>query len=137
MSCKKENKFKVGDKVRVVRNVSGHNLNVPCVATVTMVNITANPNGYNLQVREQPSFWLHDSEVEPLPVTKEEFHKELQGLLAEVESLREKLAWMDEVGATEFCCQEYRVYKALGVLKSDSATDAQKAKKLVELLKDL
>lgn len=120
-------KFKIGDKVKVIGNTNHHGSSIGDVLTIKK------SDGITYTVKE--TGWAYKpQDLELCILTKHELEEKIHKLNTLVETLKAKIAYLEEVGLDQFDDSEYKVYKALKTLEtSDSLIN--KAKVIAELIK--
>lgn len=135
MACPKKGKykFKVGDKVRIQSNTSGHCISIGDICTVSMV---VGNGSYRVQEYANYNLVVGDLEFVPNTFTKDSVDKEKASLQVQMDALDAKLAFLDETGQDEGCDKEFRVYQTLSLVEDAALTKQQKAKAIASLLED-
>ena len=67
--------------------------------------------------------------------TKEEILEQLESLQSDIDCLKSKLEWMDEVGVCEYDEDEFKVYGTLKTLQDDDLSLKDKTKLIASLIK--
>lgn len=137
---------KIGDRVIVRRQSgSGHNYKLGTTYTISAFN----PSGVGtpqqlVQLKDDKGKvgnWIYCNEFDLWPLNREQLNarkaaldEEIAKLVAEKGDVDTKLEYMDANGLDTYDENEYRIFRALGVL--DAETDRMKrAKLLAEILK--
>lgn len=124
--------FKAGDRVKITSNKQGKG-NSGC------------PSGAGTIIQWNSSYWLlkHDNgtnynayphEIESLNLTKKDLEKDISELEKQIEEVRSKLNYMNELGTDTYNADEHRIFDALTILDSESTSQLKKVKLLAELL---
>lgn len=127
---------KVGQKIKVTSNVSGHNYKIGSIYIVSGENPGAPGHIQAKSLKKgRVGYWLQPGEYELISLNKADLEAEKIKLLEQVADLEEKLAYLSEHNLDELDVEQYRMFKALDVL--DNTTDRlEKAKLLAKLLKN-
>lgn len=123
------NEFKIGQKVKVIGNTSGHNHPIGSVKEVTAVSV---PNG-TLTLKGHSNY-LYFADVAPYAVSLADLQEAEKELEKSLEGVREKIALLNELGETEIDEDTIKCYNVLKTVNS-ADSDFEKAKKIVALLK--
>ncbi len=123
-----------GAKVRVVNNTAQHNLPIGSTYTVKIVN-TNNTVAVN---EVSQVFYLVDLELETM--TKDDLKKRIDGVeesiaasRKEIDGLKARLAYLDEVGEDKYDERELKAYQTLRLLEQTNMTTLQRAKAIAGL----
>ena len=136
------NKFKVGDKVKLRFGPSGKgtssNSNINLGGYYYIQGDYNTGNGYKAynitHVAGGSAGWVYEHEIVGSE-TKEEITKQIEELQSEIECLKSKLDWMNEVGVDEYDDDEFKVYETLKTLQNDSLDIKSKTKLIASLIK--
>lgn len=79
--------------------------------------------------------WVYEWEMELVCSTMEDLTQEMNVHLEKSESLRMKIEWMKETGATDFDENEYRVWSAISAMENKDLSKMEKVKLISSLLK--
>ena len=144
---KKKNmsEFKVGDKVRIQPTpkgkVSSNNGYLNTHKGVTFVihkpYITPSGNsGHHILFESGGSAgWVYDYELVGYGQTREDIIKEIEELQSQVDCLKSKLDWMNEVGVSIYDEDEFKVYETLKTLENGELGIKEKTKLIASLIK--
>ena len=144
---KKKNmsEFKVGDKVRIQPTpkgkVSSNNGYLNTHKGVTFVihkpYITPSGNsGHHILFESGGSAgWVYDYELVGYGQTREDIIKEIEELQSQVDCLKSKLDWMNEVGVSIYDEDEFKVYETLKTLENGELGIKEKTKLIATLIK--
>lgn len=127
--------YKVGQRVKIIGNSEGMNIPVGKIVSVIEINHATSWStgpGLGYRMSEYSHYWCHPRDVTSLVVSKEDLECEIihidqkiskleadiERLEAEQFSIREKIRWLEETGASELDENCYKVYTALKILKN-------------------
>lgn len=136
-------KFKVGDKVKLRFAPSGKpsssNSNISKCGQYIVGSQYNTGNGhkaYNIthDAGGGDAGWVYEHEIVGSE-TKEEITKQIDELQSEIECLKSKLEWMDEVGVDEYDEDEFKVYETLKTLQDNDLDIKSKTKLIASLIK--
>lgn len=127
------NKFTVGQKVKVVANGSTHGQPIGTILTVKSVV------GDRVKVDEN-TYWYALTDVVNAVVSREDLEKQIAALQEkiaghqqEIENVKVRIAYMDEVGEDNFDENEFKAYQTLRLLERAEMTHLQRAKAIASL----
>lgn len=101
--------YKVGDKVKIKNNYSGHGWAVGTEVTISyapntgMLSCTGNGLSYNVDRRD----------IEPASRTKKDIQKDLDEAKERVKELEARIKWMEKYGEEEFNDLEFKVFRVM------------------------
>lgn len=136
-------KFKVGDKVRLKHAPSGKplstNSNISRGGQYIVGSQYNTSNGYEAYNITHASGgldagWIYVHEIVGSE-TKEEITKQIDELQSEIDCLKSKLEWMNEVGVDEYDEDEFKVYETLKTLQDNDLDIKDKTKLIASLIK--
>lgn len=127
MAVKKKS-FKIGDKIIIVANNSGHSIPLNTVCTLNRIS------GTNYYTVEYPNMYLRTSDFKEGIQTLEDVKTDLETFEALVEETKAKLAFMKANKLNEFDPDQFKVYAVLKTLDSKSSL-VEKSKVIAELIK--
>lgn len=125
--------LKVGDVVIPIRNVGSHNYTLGkeyIVCEICDQNFKAR-NPINGEVGN----YLRYDEVKLAGTNREFMLRQVAELETELTDVRNKLAWMDEVGTDEFDETEYKVWSVMNAVDDKSMTKIERVKLIASLVK--
>ena len=137
-------KFKTGDKVRLQptpkgKPSSGNSyLNTHNGTTFVIVNPynSGSGNGYHILFESGGGAgWVYEYEIKNSEEIKEDIIKEIEELQSQVDCLKSKLDWMNEVGVDKYDEDEFKVYETLKTLQNDDLDIKGKTKLIASLIK--
>lgn len=135
-------KFKVGDKVKLRFAPSGKpsssNSNISKCGQYIVGSQYYTSNGhkaYNINyVAGGDAGWVYVHEIAGSE-TKEDITKQIDELQSEIECLKSKLEWMNDVGVDAYDEDEFKVYETLKTLQNDDLDIKDKTKLIASLIK--
>lgn len=127
MAVKKKT-FKIGDRIIIVANTSGHSIPLNTVCTLGRIS------GTNYYTVEYPNVYLRTSDFKEGIQTLEDVKTDLETFESLVEETKAKLAFMKANKLTEFDPDQFKVYAVLKTLDSKSSL-LEKSKVISELIK--
>ncbi len=135
-------KFKVGDKVKLKYAPSGKpsssNSNISMGGQYIVGSQYNTSNGYEsyniTHAAGGDAGWVYVHEIVGSE-TKEDITKQIDELQSEIECLKSKLEWMNEVGVAEYDEDEFKVYETLKTLQNDDLDIKAKTKLIASLIK--
>ena len=139
---KSMNKFKVGDKVRLQPTPKGklsignayHDKGLTFVIEKPYTNPSG--SGYYIMFESGGSAgYVYEYEMRRFEETKEEIIKEIEELQSQIDCLKSKLDWMDEVGVYIYDENEFKIYETLKTLENGELGIKEKTKLIVSLIK--
>jgi len=138
-------KFKVGDKVRLQPTpkgkVSSNNGYIKTHKGLTFViqkpyiGPSGNCGYYVMFGSGTNAGYVYDYEIVGYEQTKENIIKEIEELQSQVDCLKSKLDWMDEVGVYKYDEDEFKVYETLKTLENGELGIKEKTKLIASLIK--
>jgi hypothetical protein len=140
---KSMDKFKVGDKVKLrpapkgKPSSSNSNINLGGTYVIGGQHDTGNIyKGYYItNVAGANAGWVYEHEITSFEETKEDITKQIEELQSEIDCLKSKLNWMNEVGVDIYDEDEFKVYETLKTLQNDSLDIKSKTKLIASLIK--
>ena len=78
--------------------------------------------------------WVYEHEIAG-PETKEDIAKQIDKLQSEIDCLKSKLEWMNDVGVDEYDEDEFKVYETLKTLQDNDLDLKAKTKLIASLIK--
>ncbi len=142
---KKMSEFKIGDKVKIQPapkgKVSSNNGYTTTHKGLTFViqkpYITPSGNsGYYIMFESGGGAgWVYDYELVGYEQTREDIIKEIEELQSQVDCLKSKLDWMNEVGVYKYDEDEFKVYETLKTLENGELGIKEKTKLIATLIK--
>lgn len=127
MAVKKKT-FKVGDKIIIVANTTGHSIPLNTVCTLGRIV------GSNYYTTEYPSVYVRPSDFKERTQTLEDVKTDLETFEALVEETKAKLSFMKANKLNEFDPDQFKVYAVLKTLDSKSSL-LEKSKVIADLIK--
>jgi predicted GNAT family acetyltransferase len=127
----KKQKFKPGDRVRIVDSHTGHT--VP-VGTTGRVVARAGGGYYTVVVNKSQNLNFHYKDLALAVYTAEELAAEKAKLLEAVEDINAKLAYLEKTGLSEFDEEEFKIHRAIELLDS-TACPVERTRQLAKLLR--
>ena len=125
--------LKVGDVVIPIRNVGSHNY------TLGKEYIVHDINSENFRAKDtvtgELGNYLRYDEVKLIGTNREYMLRQVAKLETELTDVRNKLAWMDEVGTDEFDETEYKVWSVMNAVEDTSMTKIERVKLIASLVK--
>lgn len=125
--------LKVGDVVIPIRNVGSHNYTLGKEYIVHEI-CTENFRAKNPVTGELGNYLRYD-EVKLVGTNREYMLRQVAKLETELTDVRNKLAWMDEVGTDEFDETEYKVWSVMNAVEDTSMTKIERVKLIASLVK--
>ena len=114
-------RFKSGDKVEVIGNSNSNNT---AIGTRLTIRIASGNNAF--MVNENAYCYL-TVDLKRVILNKEGITKEIFELESHLTTLHEKLSWMNQVGVEEFDELQFKVYRAIQILKvEDNPVEASR-----------
>jgi hypothetical protein len=135
-------KYKIGDKVKLKKT--------PKCKVPSNNNYIGVKGYFTIQSYQEPSgsivtpgYYINNGgascgfvyEYEIGEETKEDILKQLESLQSDIDCLKSKLEWMDEVGVYEYDEDEFKVYGTLKTLQDDDLSLKDKTKLIASLIK--
>jgi len=140
-------KFKTGDKVRLQPTPKGKpssgnsylNTHNGTTFVIQKPYITPDGNsGYYIMFEFESGGgvgWVYEYEIKNSEETKEDIIKEIEELQSQVDCLKSKLDWMEEVGVDKYDEDEFKVYETLKTLQNEDLDIKGKTKLIASLIK--
>lgn len=117
--------LKMGEKVKIVGNSSGHSFSVGSYGKVTFLHNAGqcHPTA-NYQVSDDrgAKFNCYQQDLDLCAVTRAEILKEAESLREKIASLDAQVAYLDETKSETFDDLEWRCYQALKAIKNSDDT---------------
>lgn len=143
---KNMSKFKVGDKVRIqptpkgkVSSNNSYSINHKGLTTFVIQKPYITPDGnsgyYIMFESGGNAGWVYDYELVGYEQTREDIIKEIEELQSQVDCLKSKLDWMNEVGVFIYDEDEFKVYETLKTLENGELGIKEKTKLIASLIK--
>ena len=139
---KNMNKFKVGDKVRLQPTPKGKlssgNTYRDQGLTFVIEKPYTNPSGSGYYIMFESggsAGYVYEYEMRRFEETKEEIIEEIEELQSQIDCLKSKLDWMDEVGVYIYDENEFKIYETLKTLENGELGIKEKTKLIVSLIK--
>ena len=141
---KSMDKFKVGDKVRLQPTpkgkLSSNNNYIASHKGLTFVvqkpYTSQGASGYYIMFESGGSAgFVYEYEMRRFVETKEEIIKEIEEVQSQIDCLKSKLDWMDEVGVYIYDENEFKIYETLKTLENGELGIKEKTKLIVSLIK--
>jgi hypothetical protein len=134
--------IKKGDKVKLRFAPSGkptsNNTNINSGGTYVIGNQHDTGNIYKAyyitHVAGANAGWVYEYEIVG-PETKEDIAKQIDELQSEIDCLKSKLGWMNDVGVDEYDEDEFKVYETLKTLQDNDLDLKAKTKLIASLIK--
>jgi len=134
-------KYRIGQKVKLKHAPSGKpssgngNISLGGYYYIQSDYITGCEKGYNItNSSNMGAGWVFEHEIVGSE-TKEEITNQIEELQSEIDCLKSKLNWMNEVGVDEYDDDEFKVYETLKTLQNDSLDIKSKTKLIASLIK--
>lgn len=140
---KKVAKALIGKKIRVIENISNHNMPIGTIITVDMAqNGGTNITGtfYRFDTKNSYSVMLTDVEmcnlsIEDMQESKKVLDKKIIYLQKEKVAIDSKIAFMQENNLTEYDEDLYKVNEVLKKLDDATLTGIERAKVIASIIK--
>ena len=129
----KKGSLKVGDVIIPIRNVGSHNYTLGKEYIVHEI-CTENFRARN-PINDEVGNYLRYDEVKLVGTNREYMLRQVAELETELTDVRNKLAWMDEVGTDEFDETEYKVWSVMNAVEDTSMTKIERVKLIASLVK--
>lgn len=127
----KKGSLKVGDVIIPIRNVGSHNY---CLNKEYVVHEICKFRARN-PINDEVGNYLQYDEVKLACTNREYMLRQVAELETELTDVRNKLAWMDEVGTDEFDETEYKVWSVMNAVDDKSMTKIERVKLIASLVK--
>lgn len=118
-----------GRKVRLIQPV--HGLKKGDILTISHVNM-GSPN--YIYTIEKPNVIFYEANLEIGSYNKEEISKDILELEKNINLLKNKLSYLEEIGSEEYDENEFKVYQTLKVLDKPDTSNVDKAKAIAKLI---
>lgn len=129
----KKGSLKVGDVIIPIRNVGSHNY---CLNKEYVVHeICGKKFRARNPINDEVGNYLQYDEVKLACTNREYMLRQVAELETELTDVRNKLAWMDEVGTDEFDETEYKVWSVMNAVDDKSMTKIERVKLIASLVK--
>jgi hypothetical protein len=133
IKLKMTRKVKVGDIILVTGNEGSANYTIGEKYRVTQIDLKA------LQAETLDGSWMGNwlrlLDAKVVGITREDYQKDIDEYQVKIDEAKAVIAWMDEVGATEFDEDEFKVWQTLTTIENDSMSKMDKVKAIAALLK--
>lgn len=126
--------LKVGDVVIPIRNVGSHNYTLGKEYIVHEICSDLNFRAKDPVSGDMGNYLRYD-EVKLAGTNREFMLRQVAKLETELTDVRNKLAWMDEVGTDEFDETEYKVWSVMNAVEDTSMTKIERVKLIASLVK--
>ncbi len=127
------NKFKVGQIVRATVTESGYVKGV----TYRLTRVDNSDNTLKAEPADGSACegsWIKFSNVEHWVASKDNLLEDIAEYQAKIDEAKSIIAWMDDVGATEYDPNEFKVWQALSTIENSSMSKLDKVKAIASLL---
>lgn len=125
---------KPGTKVRVINNITYHDIPVGTIVTIDSIRKEVHENGkYFAEMGESGNYrsaYLED--LEPIK-TKSNLELEVQSLKCQQAELELQIQFLNESGLDEFNEREYNVFQLLNKMESRNTTLYEAVKAIIKL----
>src|SRR5437867_4372924 len=126
--ARKRSKYKKGERVRVIGNISGHGVAIGTISTIT------GPYGSNMYRLDgwTYNFYAQDLEFVPTSFSKGSLQKEKMCLKAQMDLLDSQLLFLEETEQEEGNIQEFRAYQTMSLFEDSNLTKWEKSKAIAK-----
>jgi hypothetical protein len=125
--------LKVGDKIVPVRNVGSHDY---CIDKMYVVHEICSNNFRAIDPEtKRVGNYLRYDEVRLMVSNREFLVGQIEKLEAELNEIRSKVRWMDEVGTDEFDETEHKVWSVINAVETEGLSKIERVKLIASIVK--
>jgi hypothetical protein len=131
--------IKEGLKVKIVKNTTSHNYNIGGTYVVNSIDKTKNPLHFTAKNPKTGAVgnWISEKDVVTLSETKENITENISILKRKLALEESKLEFLEKNNVGEFSLELYEFYKYLGVLEDKTLSKEDKAKELIQKIREV
>ena len=111
--------FKVGDKVKIIGNTSGHSYLTGYIGTITCIS------GNNHYINN--STYVFPADIVKVVLSIEDLRKEEADLITKINELKNAINYMERSGAKEYCKEEHAMFRKADQIVSAVSLSRNKA----------